>query len=212
MNRKRKSTEILAQLGEPLPLPYRAHNTGIKSEFRRDEPPTIAAGPAPIVYEPIRKKRLFERREVLGNRDLSFEAPTNDDHVPLPIWRRDRGVLMTSAVSESDTEENLGVQGTILDDLQQQLDLIKTLYDSKDAIEADKKKLDKILASLQQLAEQKQQESIVHELERIQSQSRASSVESSKWKYAFWVLALFFLLLASFLAGQHSYEYCYYFC
>ncbi|KAF8000745.1 hypothetical protein HF325_004534 [Metschnikowia pulcherrima] len=94
---------------------------------------------------------------------------------------------MTSAVSESDTEENLGVHGTILDDLQQQLDLIKTLYDSKDAIEADKKKLDKILASLQQLAEQKQQESIVHELERIQSQSRASpwKVQNGSMRFGF---------------------------
>ncbi|OBA20937.1 hypothetical protein METBIDRAFT_167410 [Metschnikowia bicuspidata var. bicuspidata NRRL YB-4993] len=215
MNRKRKSTDILAQLGEPLPLPYQANPHTIKSERSFEDSPPV---PQPLAYGRIRKRRVSERRELLGLRNEEFNGPNLDEHVPLPIWRRDRGSFSTGSHPETEIEEDIEQSvktPSVLDELQQQLDLLKSMYDSKDALDADHRKFANVSASLQQIIEQKQQESIVHELERIQKQNkglRSHQGVNSKWKAGLWLLAFLLLLLASFVAGQFSYEYCYYFC
>lgn len=215
MNRKRKSTDILAQLGEPLPLPYKANTSHIKNENSFDE---VESAPPPIVYEPIRRRRLFEKRNVLETRESRPEHPSFDEHIPLPIWRRDRGSSSSAIVPDSEnegSEENEARELTIIDELQQQLDIIKTLYGSKDAIDADQGTFSKLSAMLQKIIERKQQESIVHELERIQklpTQVDYIKQTNTRWRYGFWIGAIFLLLLSSFYAGQFSYEYCYYFC
>ncbi|GEQ68714.1 hypothetical protein JCM33374_g2382 [Metschnikowia sp. JCM 33374] len=291
MNRKKKSTEILAQLGDPLPLPYKANTTQIKNESAFED---FSGLPPSNAYEPIRKRRVFERRDFSGaglgpkptnpSRSERFErSDRHEEHVPLPIWRRDRGAgteqRSQSNPGNSGTQNNSGFSAAmqfsdsegeethdgaenILDQLQHHLDTLKTLYDNKDAIELDQSKFEKILAMLEQMIEQKQQESIVHELERIQNQVRVSSQnrvgqnrvssqnsvrhnralshtsqnldpgrtvdqniasnipppvavhtdKQGKWRAWLLLVGVCFLLLASFIAGQFSYEYCYYFC
>lgn len=127
MNRKRKSIDVLAQLGEPLPLPYRPSSI-VKEEVEEIEPE---------VQPRRRHVPLFTRER--------------DEAVPLPLWRaRPEEELETNTQTILDViihkiEELRAVTG---DDDENALKLIEKQLD-----EMLKKKEDSLAEELKRLQE-----------------------------------------------------------
>lgn len=176
MNRKRRNADVIAQLGEPLPLPYRPSTQTIKTEEEESETEIVSD--------------TFRPRQTLRFKDR--------DVARLPIWHS--GVDKETLVVHSIEQKLASLK-------------LETLTDTE--IE----KLEEIDNQIGALLEQRHETSLLQELEKLQhtepaAESTTSSISSSKWTLKIFLvsLALIFVGVSSFIAGNHSYEYCYYFC
>lgn len=172
MNRKRRNADVIAQLGEPLPLPYRPSTQTIKTEEEESET-EIASD----TFRP-RQTLRFKDREVAR----------------LPIWH-----------SEVDKEN------TVVHSIEQKLASLRL----EPLSDAEIEKLEKIDNQIEALVEQRRETGLLQELEKLQhTELAAECTTSSKWSLKIFlvILALILVGVSSFIAGNHSYEYCYYFC
>lgn len=192
MNRKKKSAEILAQLGDPLPLPYRAGP--VKAEPSADDSP-----PHLTLNEPIRRPRVFSEERLQNSQSAKETIPA------LPIWRREADSSLVLRPRETGTEPS------VLDELQRRLETLRTELAEDDLNEA-LGLLEKAVALLDDVLEQKHQQSIVHELERYQQLAAESKPPSGAMKAGLIALIFLISILVSFVAGHLSSELCYHLC
>lgn len=193
MNRKSKNSDIWAQLGEPLPLPYKP-----KLQAKADESTDtiVKHEPVRLASEPPIRRRLFS-----GYNELRVSEPEVPPSPPrLPLWRRNVSVGSSALVPTLNTIEQK----------------IQELRSSCGNEAVDKKieaKLRAIEQDLDTLIEELKEASIMEELERLQHlrpAERNSHDQSTKLAAGAAVLLAFGAV--SFWLGHMSYEYCYYWC
>lgn len=197
MSRKRKSIDVLAQLGEPLPLPYRPtppqtlQPEDIKEETSEGE--VVAAD-------------TFRPRHVLLRHYQDRE--TRENRPRLPIWQHQR-------VPSQEIQQ----QQTVLDSIESKIASLKADLESGASIDADRLELEQIDLRLEHIIEQRLENNLMQELKRLQHQSggpNLAAAEPTKHRsIVVVILAVLIPLLAvvgSYVAGGYSYEYCYYFC
>lgn len=194
MNRKRKSVDVLAQLGEPLPLPYRPTSQSVKTEIE-DE-----GNNSEIISDTFRPRQVLLRH----SRDREFES----SRPRLPVWQNRRA---------SSIEMN--IEETILDSIESKIAGLRTEIVSGNDLAAEKDTLELINKQLDRIIEQRQENTLMQELKRLQhSEVNVAGISGTgkSWTASSTLLlavALFVLLgVLSFVANSYSYEYCYYFC
>ncbi|WPK23850.1 hypothetical protein PUMCH_001100 [Australozyma saopauloensis] len=195
MSRKLRSSEVIEQLGEPLPLPYLV-----------DTPKATKSGAVPNESNISPPNQLADHILRRKNRILSGESRLEQVHqVKEPVVYPLR--LLRQAEAEVDKE-------SILDEIERKIQLLKVdmknFKDSSSALIV----LERINKDLDEIQQWKQHDSILGELERLQNQTSALENPgfSGRYRIAAVVTILACLLGLSFFAGQYSYEYCYYFC
>lgn len=193
MNRKRKSVDVLAQLGEPLPLPYRpTPPQTIKLEEVKDDTHETEQ----IISDTFRPRNVLLR--YFQDRDTEESRPR------LPIWQNSRQLS-----NEFRPEE------TVLDSIEGKISTLRIEMENGNGIDSEKEALDQINQQLEQIIEQRHENSLMQELQRLQHLNQTSTTKSGKSNYPLWLASAIFIILlgmASYTAGSYSYEYCYYFC
>ncbi|EEQ38299.1 hypothetical protein EJF18_30857 [Clavispora lusitaniae] len=195
MNRKRKNFTLSAELGDPLPLPYRP-TSAIKNED--DDSQAIESNDTSFI-EPTRRRKLPQ----LGYRDRLVEEKRVLSPRSLPIWHQRTPSIETNT------------RYIHLDSIQRKIEQIREEFSDESGTELEKQ-LEKIDQQLEDILEQRHENSLVEELKRLQQLNvpSPSSRTSTPKVGRLFLIALVLVLLAgvSFCAGQMSYEYCYYFC
>lgn len=195
MNRKRKSVDVLAQLGEPLPLPYRPTSQSVKTEIE-DE-----GNNSEIISDTFRPRQVLLRH----SRDREFET----SRPRLPVWQN----RQVSSVE-------MHIEETTLESIESKIASLRTEIDSGNDLAAEKETLELINKQLDRIIEQRHENTLMQELKKLQHSSDVN-VEKKCWTGKSWTagstlllaVALVVLLGAvSFIANSYSYEYCYYFC
>lgn len=193
MSRKTRSSEVLEQLGEPLPLPYMAD----LPRQRVEETPNTSSSPStnPLSEHFKRGKVRISSGETRGNSPpLSRDNPMKQ--------RRFRQI-------ETELE-----QETIFDEIQLKMAMLKQKHLLNSNLALDEGALKGIKKTIDELLNRYNENDIFNEIDRLRLQEELlSSVQQNTKLWPFIIIvAISCLLIASFLAGQFSYEYCYYFC
>lgn len=181
----------MAHLGEPLPLPYRPASA-VKPE---DENPDDSMD---IALEIPRRRKISP----LGHRDRVLEETRVLSPRSLPVWHQRAASLDQNAKFPS------------LARMEQQIQRIRVEF--QDVEDSERRQLEEKIEELNQqledILEQRHECSLVEELERLQHLNpHLHPVENAGRRYVY-VVAMILLLASSFVAGQLSYDYCYYFC
>lgn len=194
MNRNRKSTDLIHQLGEPLPLPYRPSANIVKEETEENSP----EDPPATLAEPIRRRHFAFRRQL---EDSKTESPQQVPlQVPLPLWRN-------HALDET-------TESTILDSIEKRVEQLRRAdsSESRSKLEQIDKQLEEIDKQLEELLQKQQEGSIVQELERLQQMADVPRKERKLHVLIIVVAALAIAALTSLFLSNLTYDYCYYFC
>lgn len=236
MNKRRKSADILSQLGEPLPLPYQAEPSRVKKEGLRED--VLPSRTTSADYG--LRSRLHSGSDHMRANSIPDPYPhelSTEDRVPLPIWRKASGATRKRDINISDysieatndgfNENNevrtFGEHDAIIRSLHQKLDDLGQEYgshtNSRTFLRQNLKTLEHIGDELDELLQESQQkhilneqQHIIHELEKYQRLSTPSRPgQLLRWYVALGILSILMLLM-SFFAGHFSYEYCYYMC
>lgn len=187
MNRNRKTTDLIHQLGEPLPLPYRPSANIVKEETEENSP----EDPPATLAEPIRRRHFAFRRQL---EDSKTESPQQVPlQVPLPLWRN-------HALDET-------TESTILDSIEKRVEQLRRADSSE-----SRSKLEHIDKQLEELLQKQQESSIVQELERLQQMADVPRRERKLHVLIIVVAALAIAALTSLFLSNLTYDYCYYFC
>lgn len=182
----------MAHLGEPLPLPYRP-TSAVKTE---DDNPDESMD---IALEVPRRRKISP----LGHRDRVLEETRVLSPRSLPVWHQKAASL--------DKSTKLPSLGT----MERKIQKIREVFQDADDNETRQleEKLDDINQQLENILEQRHENSLVEELERLQQHNPHlhPTEEGTRRRYIiFAVIAL--LLASSFVVGNLSYDYCYYLC
>lgn len=206
MSRKLRSSEMIEQLGEPLPLPYLTDKKP-KNEGT-DESPEVLSNPASDLKR--RKVRIPSGPgfQSTSSNPGSSNTKNNGDAA---ISTRIDPVFPLRLLRQTDLELP---EETILDELERKIALMKQDINSSKDLEQDLAALQDISKTLDDIHNRKNNDNILHELERLQYQGEQFKKDSTHGVHWLIIVVVTFVLLlvASFLAGQFSYEYCYYFC
>lgn len=152
MNKKTRKSEVIAQLGDPLPLPYKPNIVGGKI---KDEPLEDWSEER---IEPIRNfnDNVLRRRQVLAVSQRGNERDIHDipeTFLRLPIWRRSHSPGY-NPVSDGD----------ILDQIERNLHQLRSV----DHDDGDKLTLERVNAQVEELLQRRHERSLLYELERQQ--------------------------------------------
>ncbi|KAF3988458.1 hypothetical protein FT663_03310 [Candidozyma haemuli var. vulneris] len=209
MSRKHsRNSDLLAQLGEPLPLPYKPQQTSSSLKDEDSSDTILRHEPVRSVSEQPIRRRLFSsgypNDSRLSEPEASPPAPPT-----LPLWRRKYSIDKTP-VEPSPSQ-------AALDTIEQKIEELRNSCGSNEQI--DKKiegKLRTIESDLDKLIEESREASILEELEKLQQLSKPLH-ESQKRSLnpklvAAGVVLLVLFGTVSFWLGHMSYEYCYYWC
>lgn len=193
MSRKARSSEVLEQLGEPLPLPYMAEIPKQRVEETPNE--TFNSSTNPLAEQLKRRKVRISSGEGRGD-----SPPASRDN-PIKI-RRLRQI-------EAEIE-----QDTIFDEIQRKLVVLKQKNISNPDFILDENAIEGISRSIDDLLNKYDENDILGEIDRLRLQEGPlCNVQQNKKIWALLIIvAVSGLLITSFLAGHFSYEYCYYFC
>lgn len=190
MNRKRKSADVLAQLGEPLPLPYRPTSQSVKAEAEDEENNTE------IISETFKPRQVLLRH--------SWERDHDTSHTRLPVWQNRRVSSVESQIEE-----------TILDSIESKIASLRTEIDSGNDLSSENELLEQINQQLERIIELRHENTLMHELKRLQHTTEGSS-DTRRSKLSTLLISIIVLIVGlgvvSFLTGSGSYDYCYYFC
>lgn len=207
MSRKHsKNSDLLAQLGEPLPLPYKPQSQLPKEEDSSDT--ILRHEPIRIISDPPLRRRIFSSGNSLPERQQARSELLPSPPPRIPLWRR----------KVSHEEDALTGTQAALNTIEAK---VRELRDSCSNNEvADRKleaKLRRIEQDLEKLIEESREASILEELERLQELSRGSIIErrpvlTLNQKLAIGIVTLCVFCAISFCLGHMSYEYCYYWC
>lgn len=191
MNRKRKN-QVVAHLGDPLPLPYRPASA-VKTE---DESPDDSME---SVLEVPRRRKFSP----LGHRDRVLEETRVVSPRSLPVWHQRAASLDKSAQLPS------------LASMERKIQQIRDEFHDADDSETRQleEKLESLNHQLEDILEQRHENSLVEELERLQQLNpHLHPAENAMRRPYIIAMVVGVLLAVSFFAGQLSYDYCYYFC
>lgn len=181
MARKRKNVDVLAQLGEPLPLPYRP-TLSMKLEDVEEE--NDQNHPVPDTFRPHSILLRYKERD------------TDESRPKLPIWHAPQRPRTAS------WEE------TLLDSIESKIAALRAEIGTFANSESERDALEKIELDLDAVLEKKHEDTLMQELKRLQHQNSAGNSH----KGTFFVVAILFFLVGSYIAASYSYDYCYYFC
>lgn len=193
MSRKLRSSDVLEQLGEPLPLPYIVEASKQKEE---SEDSILSSQFAEQIKR--RKVRIPSSEGRIDYRTDPVVAVNDPFGFPFRLLRQ----------NDFEPDE------TVLDEIERKIMLMKQDFRTKKDLIADQDTLEEISRTLDEIHSRKHNNSILHELERLQEHglSREDASPMRRRKTLILVAIAILLLIASFLAGHFSYEYCYYFC
>lgn len=187
MNRKsRKSTDVIAQLGDPLPLPYRTVSG--QQHVKAEELELLELDPSP---EPVRRRQvpLFNYKE--------REEPNTPS---LPIWHQRSG---------DETE-------TVLDSIERKLAELRTEYTDEDQskLQDIELQLEHLLERKQERSIVQELERLQQLNSRLMRTKTKFPTPSQHTMTVAGVVAVVLILLGmvSMVLGSLSYDYCYYFC
>lgn len=183
MNRKRNKADLIALLGEPLPLPYKAGL--IKSE------------PDLEVQHNRRHVLLINANDVERNttEDESFEAPP--ERIPLPIWRRRRQTPVSS-------------QTEIIDLIENKISQIRVSSAGADINKLQK--IDTELGEISQVVEENTELDILQLLSSHETLPRERQIRLP-WRIFGITICFFVLFCTvSWALSDILYQYCYYLC
>lgn len=187
MNRKRKSIDVLAQLGEPLPLPYRPTSQNVKAEIEDEGNDTE------IITDTFRPRQVLLRH----SRDRDFET----SHPRLPVWQSRRMSV------------ELRIEDTLLDSIESKIASLRTEMDNGNDLSTEKETLELINQLLERIIEQRHENTLLKELKKLQHDNDSVKVATtSRFTVILTTALVAFLAVISFIAGSYSYDYCYYFC
>lgn len=222
---KRRNNEVIIQLGEPLPLPYKVDNP---SHIKDDDDTAVETRHnSRLFHEPIPFNRNIsssQNDEVykpentkIRNRTINLAKPR-----PIPIQRN---YLNSRVVSNErilskiyDTEEQL----QDVESIAEKLDRIKKLVSYKQ-INVDYEAFQRFDGELSSLLKDHHefdeietnkhlqltyQPSVLDELENLQR----ITIPDNTLRYVVIISGIVIFLISSFIVSGLNYEYCYYFC
>lgn len=194
MSRKTRSSEVLEQLGEPLPLPYMADLPKQKEEDSQNE--SFLSSTNPLAEQLKRRKVRISSGESRG------ESP------PLVSENTIKKRRLRQIEAEIEQE-------TIFDEIQHKLVVLKQKSLSNTDLQLDQEPLQEISRTIDDLLNRYNENDILSEIDRLrvlEVQSNPIPPQNTKLWASVIIFAVSCLLITSFLLGQFSYEYCYYFC
>lgn len=208
---KLRKTELLAQLGEPLPLPYRVKTEDTFEPRRRvrskgsglslawlNDPELPESLSRPESSAPPRRELSIPKvRSELSQRQTSHTRKVSPFTEP-GRWRQ--ASVVTNAVEQTAVLPRDEKHHQVIDNIHRQLDELEHKFEA-----ADLPRLEIISETLNNLLESR--ESITQQLE----QASVSRVYRARYVLAVGLILLLVMALSGY-ARYFSYEYCYYCC
>lgn len=205
---------MLEQLGEPLPLPYL-----IDQKPRNEDSNNESLAATINQLSDQLKRRKIRIPSGPGFQSLGLKQGSSHTIDKQGVKReissspKEPLGFPLRTLREADLEI---ADETILDELERKICVLKQDIKSPKDLEQDLATLQNLSKALDEIQNRKYNDSILNELERLQHHQVAHFENGSTNKSFHWMLimvvSIVLLLVASFLAGQFSYEYCYYFC
>lgn len=185
MNRKRNKADLIALLGEPLPLPYKAEL--IKSE-------------SVLEVQPSRRHVLLINANDVEKNSAEyefFELPP--ESIPLPIWRRPRQTPVSS-------------QTEIIDLIENKISQIRVSSSGADISKLQK--IETELTEISQVAEENTELDILQLLSSHEAPPPKRHIRIQlSWKMLGIIICCFvFFCTVSWALSDILYQYCYYLC
>lgn len=207
MSRKLRSSEVLEQLGEPLPLPYMTESPKPIVDNTSNEPTQSSANT--LAQQMKRRKIRISSGESRGESRGEVRVESRGESLGMGTEPSGMGHRRLRQFEKEIERE------TILDKIQQKLVLLKLELSTDKDIQSERAILEYIYAELEEMLSRRNKNDILAELDRLKEQEheKEDSDTNSKWFRLVLIIAVVIaMLVISFLAGHFSYEYCYYFC